>query len=100
MKFLNFRIPGEDVPLYNAYRNIVFESVRMERSPIHVGRNILILPAEVKRSHGGEHTLIYLDSRHAFRDGCHSTTVLCRTLFEEYLNSLTLSEKISFQCWI
>lgn len=93
MKPFSFEIPGEDDPLFRAYRKLVWESDATEQVPVHVGRNILILPWDSPRKECEGHTLLYLDSRYAFGDGRHPTTVLSLTLLEEYLDGLTPSEK-------
>ena len=86
-------MPEEDDPMYVAYCSSIRENDAMNSVPIHAGRNILIVPGYRRdREHSGRITL-YVDSHCAFGDGRHPTTVLCMTLLEEYLLSLTQPEK-------
>lgn len=93
MKPVSFKIPEEDDPLFMAYRNMVWESDEPEQVPVHAGRNILILPWNSPRKGGEEGMQLYLDSRYAFGDGRHPTTVLSLALLEEYLDHLSPAEK-------
>lgn len=86
-------MPEEDHPLYRAYRKSVWENDALDQEPIDVGKNILILPWNSRNHDTGGRTALYLDSRYAFGDGRHPTTVLCLTLLEEYLSELTNTEK-------
>lgn len=93
MDFPRFNIPEEDNPIYMAYCSCVLENDATDRVPIHIGKNILIVTREpLEREHGGHMTLC-VESHCAFGDGRHPTTVLCMTLLEEYLLSLTQPEK-------
>ena len=93
MKFPRFDIPGDDDPLLKAYRISVWENDALDRVPVHAGRNILILPENSPQVENGGRLVMYMDSRHAFGDGRHPTTILCLALLEEYLEGLTPSEK-------
>lgn len=86
-------MPEEDDPVYMAYRKFIWENDATDRVPIRVGRNILIVPEYSRNREQGGHMALYMDSRFAFGDGRHPTTVLCLTLLEEYLLSLSMPEK-------
>lgn len=86
-------MPEDDDPMFMAYRRSVWESDASERVPIHAGNNILILPSGSTLAVSGGEIVVYIDSRFAFGDGRHPTTVLCLALLEEYLAGLPESKK-------
>ncbi|HPS58803.1 MAG TPA: 50S ribosomal protein L11 methyltransferase [Spirochaetota bacterium] len=86
-------MPDDDDPMYKAYRSSVWENDAMDRVPIHVGRNILIVPEYGHCRDSRGHLTLYMDSRFAFGDGRHPTTMLCLTLLEEFLVELAPAEK-------
>jgi len=93
MKQIRFTMPDEDDPLYRAYRNSVWDSDASDREPVQAGENILILPMDSRMREDEGRIFLYMDSRYAFGDGRHPTTVLCLALLEEYLASLPSDEK-------
>jgi len=86
-------MPDGNELFYRAYA----ESLREEKSsclePVLAGNKIRIFTADSPYQQGDGHINLYLDSSHVFGDGSHPTTVLCLTLIEEYLDTLTLPEK-------
>lgn len=88
MHFPRFDIQEEDNPLYMAYRRSVWENDAMECAPVRVGRNMLIVPGYNREVDRGGLMTLFTDSRPAFGDGRHPTTVLCLTLLEEFIESL------------
>ena len=93
MENFNFNIYNDDEPMFRAYREFVWENDALDREPIFTGKNILLLPPDRTYENDTGRTIIRLDSRHAFGDGRHPTTILCLNLLEEYLEGLNTDER-------
>ena len=93
MKLPDFEIHYDDDPLLRAYRRSVWEHDALDQKPIPVGNNVLILPWDSRCGDDGGRIVLRLDSRYAFGDGRHPTTILCLGLLEEFLNCLSSSER-------
>lgn len=93
MKQMNFHMPDGDDLFYRAYS----ESIREEKSsclePVLAGNKIRIFTSDSPYQQGDGDIDLYLDSSHAFGDGSHPTTILCLTLIEEFLESLSASQR-------
>lgn len=95
MKNSDFNIYDDDDPMCRAYREFIWENDALDREPIFTGRNILLLPHDRIIEDDTGRTAIRIDSRHAFGDGRHPTTILCLNLLEEYLDGLSGADKKS-----
>lgn len=90
---MSINIPEDDDPLYRIYSNYAGDYDDLKQDPVYAGKNITILPPGSRKPDKENSTVLYLDSSRAFGDGSHPTTVLCLALIEEYLDSLTHSER-------
>ncbi len=94
MNQISFNFPDDNDPILRAYRDIVWENDALDQEPICAGSNILLLPRDSRYTCTDGRTVLYLDSRYAFGDGRHPTTILCLTLLEELLENLSPEEKL------
>ncbi len=93
MKSFLLNYPGEDEIRRSFSGFSLSADYDFNIKPVSAGRNITILPAGNRLDMSDDRITLYLDSSNAFGDGSHPTTILCLALIEEYLESLTSSER-------
>lgn len=93
MKHINFQMPDAEHPFYRTYS----ESIRKEKTsghePVNAGKRLRIFSVDSPQQDHNGHIDLYLDSSRAFGDGSHPTTILCLSLIEEFIDSLSVSER-------